>query len=175
MSDVGHSARVTIIVADYATVNESNNKFTIVGSGVSLVGFDSRAIKRTAPLSVVAIATFDPKFLGESPVVELTLETTDGSIVELPPGDDAPDGPPFPIHIKAGPEPLVPTVLPGYRLPYDAIRPKTQMMMQFASGLPLSFEHRYLWRVTIDGESRDEWTESLYVVDLAQDSSSRPS
>jgi hypothetical protein len=168
MSEVGHSARVTIIVADYATVNETNNKFTIVGSGISLVGFDPKATTRTAPLSVVAIASFDPKFLGENPIVELTLETTDGTVVELPPGTDTPDEPPFPVHIKAGGEPLVSTLLSGYRVPADAIRPKVQMMMQFSSGLPLSFEHRYLWRVTVDGEKRDEWTESLFVLDLSK-------
>lgn len=170
MSEVGDSARVTMIVADYAAVNEGNNsKFTVVGSGISLVGFNSQASSRTPPLSIVAVVTFDSKFIGESPIVELTLETADGVIVEVPPGTDAPAGAiPQPLHIQTGPGPLVPTVIPGFQVPVDAVRPKVQMMMQFPSGLPLSVDQKYLWRVTVDGETRDEWTEGLYVLDLSQ-------
>lgn len=167
MSEVGDSARVTIVVADYATAND-DGKFTIVGAGITLVGFDSKVTNRTAPMSVVAIATFDPEFVGKSPIVELTLETMDGVVVEMPPGGDTPDAAPLPLHIKSGPEPLVPTRLAGLQLPDEAFRPKMQMLMQFSSGLPLTADQRYLWRVTIDGEKRDEWTESLYVVDLSQ-------
>lgn len=168
MSEVGDSARVTIIVADYAAIDEGNKKFTVVGSGITVVGFNPNVTTRTAPLSVLAIATFDPKFVDESVVMELTLETVDGVIVEVQPGADAPPGAaPEPLRI-GGPAPLVPTVLTGFQIPVDAVRPKVQMMMQLAGGVPLSLDQKYLWRVTIDGETRDEWTEGMYVVDLSK-------
>jgi hypothetical protein len=166
MSEVGQSARVTIIVADYVAVAESH-KFTIVGSGITLVGRDPQT-GLTAPISVVAIATFDPKFLGESPIVEFSFETDDGQLVEMPPPPNQPDAPPQPLRITPGPSPLMPTVVKGVEVPAAAARPKIQMMMQFQSGLPLLADRRYLWRITIDGETRDEWTESLYVLDLSK-------
>lgn len=164
MSEVGQSARVTIIVADYVAVAESH-KFTIVGSGITLAGLDPQS-GRTAPISAIAIATFDPKFLGESPVVEFSFETDDGELVEIPPPLDQPDGNPQPLRITPGENPLVPTVVEGVVVPAHAVRPKVQMMMQFQSGMPLVADRRYLWRITIDGETRDEWTETLYVMDL---------
>jgi hypothetical protein len=166
MSEVGQSARVTIIAADYVAVAESH-KFTIVGSGITLVGLDPQT-GHTAPISVVAIATFDPKFLGESPLVEFSFETDDGELVELPAPPDQIEVHPQPLRITTGPNPLLPTVVKGVDVPADAVRPKVQMMMQFQSGLPLVADRRYLWRMTIDGETRDEWTESLYVMDLSK-------
>lgn len=166
MSAVSQSARVTIMVADYVAAAESN-KFTIVGSGITIVGIDPQT-SRSAPISVVAIASFDPKFLGERPVVELSFETDDGQIVELPTPSDQAQVQSQPLRIASEPNALLPTVIAGVDVPVDAVRPKVQMMMQFQSGIPLLADRKYLWRVTIDGETRDEWTESLYVVDLSK-------
>ncbi|MBL3743438.1 Uncharacterised protein [Mycobacteroides abscessus subsp. abscessus] len=169
MSEVGDSARVTIIVADYATVDEVSKKPTVVGSGISVVGYNPTVTKSTAPLFVLAIATFDSKFVGARPIVELTLETVDGEIFEVQPGIDAPPGATSqPLRLKGGGEELLPTVLAGFHIPAEAVRPKVQMIMKLTGGLSLCTDQTYLWRVTIDGESRDEWTESMYVVDLSQ-------
>jgi hypothetical protein len=58
---------------------------------------------------------------------------------------------------------LVPTVLPGVSIPSNVIRPKTQIMLQFHTGLPLATGHVYRWRVEVDGETQNAWTESMFV------------
>jgi len=57
----------------------------------------------------------------------------------------------------------MPTEVVGIEMPRDVVRPRIQLLLQFPSGLPLQVGEEYVWRVTIDGETRDEWTESLYV------------
>jgi hypothetical protein len=53
--------------------------------------------------------------------------------------------------------------LPGTHVPNNAVRPKTQIIMQFQNGLPLPPGTGYRWRVRVDQDTRDEWTEALYV------------
>jgi hypothetical protein len=111
MSEVGRSARVNITVADYIAPGESG-KLTIVGAGISIVGRNP-ATGRTAPISVIATVTFDPKFLGENPNVELSLETAGGAVVELPTTDaSSDDAQSQPLRIS-GANTLQPTVLEG--------------------------------------------------------------
>lgn len=160
MSEIAQSAHVNITVADYIAPGQAG-KLTIVGSGISIAGCDPKS-GRTAPLSAVATVTFDARFVGESPIVEFTLEADDGTLVELPPPPDAADEGPQPLRITAD-GPLNPTIIEGVDIPASAARPKVQMMVQVQNGLPLKPARLYYWRVTVDGESRDEWTEPLYV------------
>jgi hypothetical protein len=162
MSAAAESAHVRIILADYVA-EAQQGKLTIVGAGVSIVGVNVQT-GLTAPLAVVATATFDPQFLGDHPAMELSLET-DGQLVQLPGATDEIGGEPQYLRVAAS-EQLKPTVLPGATIPTEAIRPKAQMMMHFQSGLPLAPGHLYTWRVKIDYVTRDEWTESMYVPTL---------
>lgn len=158
MSEASESARVAILVADYLTQG-LGGKLTIVGAGITIVNCDPNT-GQSAPLSVVATVTFDPKFVGAAPEVQFTLETEDGVVFEVPrPGAD-----PLPLRLAADNNPLGLTTLDGFHIPPDAVRPKLQMLMQFQTGLPLQPGQRYVWRITVDGETRDEWTEPLYVV-----------
>ena len=137
---------------------------TIVGAGVSVVGINVLT-GLTAPISVVATATFDPQFLGDRPAIELSLET-DGQLVQLPGPADAIGGEPQYLRVGTS-EQLPPTVLQGATIPNDLIRPKAQMLMQFQTGLPLAPGRLYVWRVKIDHLTRDEWTQPMYVPTLA--------
>ena len=164
MSEVGRSARVNFTVADYVAPGQSN-KMTIVGAGITIVVCNP-ATRRTAPISVIATISFDAKFLGESPNVELSLEADDGTVVEVPtivegsPDQTTPGLSPLRVD---GASLLQPTVLDGLDISADAVRPKVQLLMQFQNGLPLEPGRRYLWRITIDDETRDEWTDWMYV------------
>lgn len=54
-------------------------------------------------------------------------------------------------------------VVPGVNVPPNTVRSSKQFVMYFASGLPLEPNKRYRWRIKIDHETRDEWTETFYV------------
>lgn len=153
MSEASDSAHVRVIIADYAVV-DTNSKLTIVGGGLSVIALNP-ANAMTAAFAVVGSVSFDPKFVATSPALVLSLETDDGHLVQLP-------GIPEPIQL-AGSNELSPTRLPGTEIPKEAVRPKVQLLMQFQNGLPLAAGRGYKWRLTVDGETRDEWTESFYV------------
>jgi hypothetical protein len=153
MSEASDSAHVRIFLADYA-VADSSGKFTLVGGGITIIGV-LPTTGMTAPFSVLALMTFDPKFIGESPAMELALETDTGQLVTLP-------GQPGPLRIAVA-EKLNPTILQGANVPNEAVRPKHQMLMQFQNGLPLSVGTGYRWRITIDQQTHPEWTEGFYV------------
>src|ERR1700739_61419 len=112
MSEAADSAHVRIILADYAVADPNNGKITIVGGGISVVMPDPTGAGQTLASSVCAIASFDPRFIGESPAVELPLEKQDGKLFELPTPAVGPSGPIQ--HLRGGTaNRLKPTVLPG--------------------------------------------------------------
>lgn len=153
MSAASDSAHVRIFLADYA-VADAGHKITMVGAGISIVGINP-ATGMTAPFTVVAAMSFDPKHIGESPAVELALENESGQLVVLPGHQD-------PLRLSTS-EKLNPPTLRGVRVPNDAVRPNMQLLMQFHNGLPLPPGTGYRWRVTIDQVTRSEWAETLYV------------
>jgi hypothetical protein len=153
MSGASDSAHVRIVIADYA-VADAAGKITMVGAGVSIAGFNP-ATGHTAPLAVVAIVDFDPEFIGESPAVELALETSEGRLVALP-------GQPGPLRVGTS-EKLNPALMPGVNVPNHGVRPKSTILMMFMNGLPLAAGSGYVWRVRVDQDTRPEWTEWLYV------------
>lgn len=161
MSDVSDSAHVRIMLADYATADPATSKATIVGGGIVWVP-PGQAPGYTVPFSVLAIVTFDPAYIGESPAVELLLEDQSGQPVALP-GLSGPQGQ-QPQYLRVGiSEQLRPTIVQGLRIPTEAVRPRMNIMMNFQNGLSLQTGQRYTWRVRVDGETCDEWTEWLYV------------
>ncbi|KZS82298.1 hypothetical protein A4G29_12270 [Mycobacterium kansasii] len=159
MSDVADAAIVSVLLADFANADPAN-KVNMIGGGVSVLSFDSDA-GTTTPHAVVAKVSFPPRFVGESPAIELALEHDDGSLVTLP----GPMGPQF-LRVGAA-APLKPAVFPGFNVPPNTLRSSSQFVMYFASGLPLEPNKRYCWRVKIDHDTREEWTETFYVVTAA--------
>jgi hypothetical protein len=47
--------------------------------------------------------------------------------------------------------------------PRDYLHGRFQLVAAFRAGLPLSSSEGYLWRVQLDEETRDEWTERFIV------------
>jgi hypothetical protein len=143
MSEASDSAHVRIVLADYA-VADVGGKITMVGGNLGIIGINPPT-GATAPFTVVAMVSFDPKHAGESPAIELSLETEGGQLVTLP--SDRLDAP----------------SLQGANVPTQAVRPKKQILMQFQNGLPLAAGTGYRWRIKIDQNSHPEWTELFYV------------
>jgi hypothetical protein len=142
------------MLADYAVADPQGGKTTMVGAGITVASINPD-VGMTAAFAVFASASFDPKFIGSKPTIELSLETADGQLISLP-------GQPGPLRFTAS-ERLNPTRLPGADVPNEAVRPKMQILIQFQNGLPLAPGQKYIWRMRVDGESRDEWTETLYI------------
>ena len=158
MSEAAQSAHVRIILADYAAADDKG-KLNIVGGGISIVGINPQT-QSTGAFSVVAIVSFAPTFIGESPAIELQLEDEHGEIFVMP-GDPS-------QKLRAGvANELKPSDILGLTLPGNAVRLKSQIVMQFMNGLPLEPGHTYSWRLKVDHVTRDERTESLYVPTVA--------
>lgn len=159
MSDAADAAIVRVLLADFANADPAG-KLNIIGGGISVMSFDANT-GATVPHAVVAKVSFPPQFVGESPAVELALEKDDGSLVAMP----GPAGPQF-LRVGAA-HALQPAVMPNAEVPPNTVRPSNQFVMYFASGLPLAPNRRYIWRVKIDHDTREEWTETFYVVTAA--------
>jgi hypothetical protein len=156
MSEAADSAKAEVWLADFCNVDGAG-KLNVVGGGITMIGVNP-ALGVTTPFAVVARVSFAPKFVGESPAVELALERDDGSLVMVP-------GPTGPQYVRVGSAgPLKPAVAPGAHVPPNTIRPSTQFVMHFANGLPLEVDHAYMWRVKIDHDTCEKWTEIFYVV-----------
>ena len=95
------------------------------------------------------------------PAVELALEHDDGTLVTL-------QGPAGPQFLRVGhAQALKPAVVQNVDVPPNAVRPSHQFVMYFASGLPLEPNRSYTWRVRIDHDTHDAWTETFYVATAA--------
>lgn len=161
MSEVAESAHVRLLLADYAIV-DSSGKINMIGGGVTVLGLNQQTAT-TAPHAVIAVISFGTEFIGETPAVELSLEHENGALVEIP----GPGG--LPQFLRVGQaEQLKPLMLQGLHVPNDAVRPTIQFVMHFATGLPLATGHTYAWRVRVDHQTRDEWTETFFVPSPAQ-------
>jgi hypothetical protein len=147
------SAHVRIILADYAVAG-AGGKLTLVGGGIGIISINP-ITGTTAPFSVVAIVSFDPQQIGESPAIELSLETESGQLVVLP-------GQPGPLRVAIA-ERLDAPGLPGAHIPHHAVRPKKQFLLQFQTGLPLIAGTGYRWRIRVDQNTDPQWTETFYV------------
>jgi hypothetical protein len=160
MSEVADTAHVRLLLADYASV-DPQGKLNIIGGGIIITGFNAEG-GVTAPFAVVAVAAFDPRFAGESPAVEVLLEQENGDVVTMP-GPVGSLGEPQHLRVGASDPLSAPAAPPGMHIPPTAVRLRKQFVLYFAAGLPLAPGHAYTWRVKIDHETRDEWTETMYV------------
>jgi hypothetical protein len=130
--------KVTLLLADYAQVAEG--KLNIIGGGWSVTG--------PAPTpSAVAMKVEVPwDQANNRHAIVLELVDEDGHPVTFP---DL-TGKPQPVRIEAALEVGRP---PG-------VRPGTPIATPFAVNvgpLPLAPDSRFMWRVTIDGESGEDW------------------
>ena len=133
---------------------------TIVGGGVTILGVNVES-GMTAPFSVLVWVTFAPNFVGDNPAVELSLETDENQLVQLPGFLDSAGQPQY-LRVATS-DTLLPTVMPGAVIPDGVVRPKAQMLMQFQNGLPLTPGHMYRWRVKVDGDTHNDWTETMFI------------
>lgn len=144
MSEIGDTARVSILLADFANTDAAG-KLNIIGGGVAVTGISPES-GQTAPLTVVLQVHVQPRFVNQSFALELALYGDDGQVV-VPPGPV--EMPPIriaqPVHVE------MPRPAPGSYLPPDSVWPGSNMLVNFNNGLPLAAGKTYEWRAAIDG------------------------
>ena len=158
VSTVSDAATVRLLIGDFVAVDAMSSKLSVVGGGVTVLGLAPGG--NTAPFGVYVSITVPPAQYGESSHVELVLEEAGGAPAEVP---APPDGTPKPLRMGQDvsfQEPNLPvsdsikTFLPA----------RAQLAIGFPIGLPLEPKRGYRWRIVIDGDTRDDWTESFIVV-----------
>ncbi len=158
VSTVSDAATVRLLMGDFVAVDATSGKLSMVGGGVTVLGTTPGG--NTAPFGVYVSVTVPPAQYGESSHMELVLEEAGGTPVGVP---APPDGTPKPLRLGQGvsfEEPKLPIT--------DSIKAflpaRAQLAIGFPIGLPLEPKRGYRWRVVIDGDTRDDWTESFIVV-----------
>ena len=135
--------RATLILSDAAQVDPAG-KVHLLGGGWSITG------SPLGPFSVVVLIAVDWSETNEPHRAVLRLEDADGRLVVL-------DGePPSPIQQEHDFEVGRPAGVPvGSSVDVPVV-------WNFPPGLPLP-EGRYLWRLEIDGENSEPWSQPFVV------------
>lgn len=156
VSELSDAATVRLVLADYAAIDPAN-KVNIIGSGLNILGFNREA-SVTAPFALVVSVRVPPTYYEAECSVEIVLEDPAGTQVLLP----GPTGEAQPMRVGQAVRFDRPS-FQGIHVPQGAIHARSQWVLYFSGGLPLSVGQPYVWRVRIDHESRDDWTEEFFV------------
>lgn len=162
MSDVSDAAVVRLILADYAVL-DGGGKLNLIGGGLSVIGQQVPvgsvvASGFTAPFYVALIVSVSPDLIGAEAALELALEDDNGQPVPMP----GPTGEPQLLRVAQNVTFQVQD-LSNIGVPGKVTPAKVQWVLAFTNGLPLALGKRYTWRVRLDGNTRDDWTESFFV------------
>lgn len=155
MSDVSEVASVRILLADYAA-SDAASKLNVIGGGVTVLGFVP-AMNQTAPFTVVVTVSVPPSHYNHECALELVLEDALGNPVSLP----GPTGEAQIMRVGQLIKFEEPKTQTG--IPRGSLRSRHQWVLGFSIGLPLALGQRYIWRVKIDHETRDDWTEEFFL------------
>lgn len=155
MSEIAEDATVRLLIADYAATDAAG-KLNVIGGGVSSIGYVAQT-GLTAAFAVVMSVAVPSKHLNAECSVELVLEDSTGAPVSLP----GPAGQSQLLRIGQAIQFGEPKALPG--IPRLALPLRHQWVVAFSNGLPLPVGQLYVWRVKIDHDTRDIWTETFYV------------
>lgn len=161
MSDVSDTATVRLLIADYASVDVAG-KLNVIGGGLTVIGQADRVgpggpTGFTAPFGLVVSVGVGPTLYRSECALEVALEDSKGEVVELP----GPAGQPQKMRIAQNvvfEEPNLPAGVPR-----SSLRARSLLVLMFNGGLPLAIGQRYVWRVRIDHDTRDDWTEEFSV------------
>jgi hypothetical protein len=138
----------------------------IIGPGSPVTTPDGVVRFSGSPHGVTASVAVGSELFGESAQVDLSLEDGRGEAVRLPPPDGSTNEL-LPLIFNQSVVFDEPEFPEQFRVPKGAIRNRMQLVMMFPAGLTLTPGLTYRWRITIDGVTRDEWTEEFYVPEFA--------
>lgn len=150
---IGDEARAGLIIGDYANA-DSVGKLNLLGGGWQVTGLTASGL--TGPMALVAAIEVPPKYAGTEFPVSLTLLDEAGEPVKVPTmgGLEA-------LRIAQLVKAEIPNV-PGLLL-YGKVWSRVQVILNFASGLPLPAGHAYTWKLDIGGVENPQWSANFYV------------
>ena len=151
MSAVSDACRVAVLVGDFAS--QDGGKVGVLGGAWIFTA------SPTPPQAVVAIVEVPGEHLNEQFALELILYSEHGPVT-IP---DPLTGAERTLRVAQN---LTAFSVPG--LPKKAAN-KVHFVVNMGPGLPLTPDHIYTWRVLLDGETRDDWQTSFYVLQTAAD------
>lgn len=155
MSEIADVAIVKILVADYAATDAAG-KLNVIGGYVNTLGYNARA-GQTAPFTLVVTVEVPPTQYNAEASVEVVLEDDTGQVVSFP----TPTGEARPMRVGQAVTFTEPSTQSN--VPRGIFPARMNWVMAFSNGLPLAAGNKYAWRVRVDGESRPEWGEVVYV------------
>lgn len=157
MSEVSDVAVVRMMMADHVSVDQSSKKLSIVGGGVAVLASPPGG-GRTSPFGLFVSIAVPAAQYGAQCSVEIVLVDSAGNLATLV----TPTSEPEQLRIVRSFRLDQPT--PPSEGPRDFLRARAQIAIAFPSGLPVAAGEGYLWRLKIDDEGRDDWTEEFIVV-----------
>jgi hypothetical protein len=160
VSEVSDAAIVRLFLADYAATDPAG-KVNVIGGGVTGVGMNP-ATRTTTPFTLFASVAVPPPLYNAECAVEIILQDSAENLVSVP--GPAPGMPAQPLRVGQAvrfEEPRFPQPVSS---PARFLYARTQWVLGFATGLPLTPGEGYTWRVNIDDNTRDDWTERFVVM-----------
>jgi hypothetical protein len=151
VSETAESAAVRLIFADHVSI-DVGGKIYVVGGGITTLF--SQPTGLTPPLALAVLVTVPPTLYGTEAAIEIVLEREDETLVEM--GD-----PPQPMRIGQAVRFDEPPIANFERGKMPA---RVQFVYSFNNGLPLEPGSFYRWRIRIDHQSSEDWTETFAVV-----------
>jgi hypothetical protein len=162
VSEVSDTAIVRLLIADYVAIDAAG-KLNVIGGSLSVLGQQDQGSGApsgfTVPFGLVVSVAVQSTLYGSECALEVALEDSKGEVVKLP----GPAGQPQKMRIAQNSvfeEPRLPAVA---GVPRGSLRARTNFVLMFNNGLPLAIGQLYLWRVRIDHDTRDDWTEEFFV------------
>lgn len=145
--------RVNVVLADQGQ-QDPLNKIHLLGAGWAATTLTPQGM---VPDQAVAVFIEVPWDRCNRPITfALELLNEDGSPVELPfgPPPAEPQALRLAQDIIAVPPPGAPNGTPG----------NARVFLSLNGGLPLAPGRRYVWRATLDGQTREEWEAGFFVL-----------
>ncbi len=160
MSDVSDAAVVRLFLADYAAADPTG-KVHVIGGGVTGVGLNP-ATRTTSPFALFVSVAVPPQLYYAECAVEIVLQDSAQNLVSVP--GPAPGMPDQPLRVGQAVRFEEPRFPQPVNIPARFLYARTQWALSFATGLPLTPGEGYVWRVNVDNDSRDDWTERFVVI-----------
>lgn len=157
MSEIADNARVAMFVSDFAQGDlPSGGKVNALGVGWQFTTLTQTG--NTPSQSLCVLIDVPQRFVGEQVALSLTLFDSGGDVVTIP----MPDGTIQAVRIGQAAVVDRPTV-PGNVVPSE-LPARIAMLVGLPAGLPLRPGQTYRWQLEIDGDDRQAWQVTFYVV-----------
>jgi hypothetical protein len=150
MSEVAKTARVNLLIADYAAIT-ANGIADLLHAGVAVfyagrVETPQFEAYSTPGFSVYASIACEPKYIGEEYACSLELRDDSGEVINMP---EARNGEKMRLSQILKVEEVQ---APNLFIPKGALWPTYQFVWSFPTGMLLEPNKAYSWTVTLDGE-----------------------